>query len=57
MQLSNTIKTLSFALVGLAAVCMGSSMAPAQNQPKPAAQARGQACPNDDSGLTLPAGF
>jgi len=32
-------------------------MAPAQNQPIPAAEATGHACPNDDAGLKLPAGF
>ena len=57
MQLSNTFKTLSFAVAGLAAMYVGSSVAPAHNQPKPAGQAKSQACPNDDSGLTLPAGF
>src|SRR5467141_4673319 len=36
---------------------MCSSLAPAQNQPHRGAEAKGQACPNDDSGLQLPAGF
>jgi len=57
MQLSNPFKTLLFALVALAAMCMGRSLAPAQNQSNPAAEAKSQACPNDDSGLQLPAGF
>src|SRR5260221_12857794 len=57
MQISKPFKTLSPALVALAAVCMCSSLAPAQNQSNPAAVAKGQACPSDDSGLTLPAGF
>jgi glucose/arabinose dehydrogenase len=57
MQLSDRFKTLSSAVVALAAVCMGSSLAPAQNQSNPAAEAKSQACPNDDSGLKLPAGF
>ncbi len=57
MQLSNPFKTRLSALVVLAAMCMGISLAPAQNQSNPAAGAKGQACPNDDSGLQLPAGF
>ena len=57
MQLSNPFKTLLFALVALAAMCMGRSLAPAQNQSNLAAEAKSQACPNDDSGLQLPAGF
>ena len=50
-------KTLLSALVALAALCLGSSLAPARNQSNPAAEAKSQACPNDDSGLKLPAGF
>ncbi len=50
-------KTLLSALVALAAVWLGSSSAPAHNQSNPAAEAKSQACPNDDSGLHLPAGF
>jgi glucose/arabinose dehydrogenase/mono/diheme cytochrome c family protein len=50
-------KTLLSALVALAAMCMGISLAPAQNHSNPAAGAKSQACPNDDSGLKLPAGF
>jgi glucose/arabinose dehydrogenase/mono/diheme cytochrome c family protein len=57
MQLSKTFKTLFSALAALAAVYTGSSLAPAQNQPHPAAQAYSQACLKDDSGLTLPSGF
>src|SRR5260370_20701143 len=57
MQLSNSFKILLPALVALAAMYMGSSLAPAQNQPNPRAEAKGEACPNDDSGLQLPAGF
>src|SRR6266481_1999252 len=57
MQFSNTFKTLLSALVALAAMYMCSSLAPAQNQPHRGAEAKGQACPNDDSGLQLPAGF
>src|SRR5258708_7483330 len=57
MQLSNLFKTLLSALVAVAAMCMGSSLAPAQKQSNTAAEAKSQACPNDDSGLQLPAGF
>src|SRR6266850_1117881 len=57
MQLSNPFKTLLFALVALAAMSIGNSLAPAQNQSNPAAESKSQACPNDDSGLQLPAGF
>ena len=56
MPLSKPFKTLLFALVVLVAVCMVSSLAPANKRSNPAA-AENQACPNDDSGLTLPAGF
>ncbi len=57
MQLSNPFKTLLSALVALAAMYMGSSLGPAQTQSNAAAEAKSQACPNDDSGLKLPAGF
>src|SRR5450631_4619288 len=47
------------AIVVLTALCVGSSLAPAQSQPKAGAKAKttSRACPNDDSGLKLPAGF
>ncbi len=57
MRLSNRFKTPLFALVALAAMSIGNSLAPAQNQSNPAAESKSQACPNDDSGLQLPAGF
>ena len=50
-------KTLLSALVAIAAMCAAISLAPAQNQSNPAAGAKGQPCPNDASGLKLPAGF
>src|SRR5438477_12091393 len=53
----NINKVLLSAVVALAAMYMGSSSAPAQNQPHPTAEAKGEACPNDNSGLKLPAGF
>jgi glucose/arabinose dehydrogenase len=57
MPLSNRFKTLLSAFAVLAAIYLGASLAPAQNQSNSAAAAKGQACPNDDTGLTLPAGF
>jgi glucose/arabinose dehydrogenase/cytochrome c5 len=38
-------------------MCLGRSLAPANYLSNLAAQAKSQACPNDDSGLQLPAGF
>src|SRR5260370_35179778 len=38
-------------------MCMRRPLAAAKNQPNSAAEAKSQACPNDDSGLQLPAGF
>jgi glucose/arabinose dehydrogenase/mono/diheme cytochrome c family protein len=57
MRLSNSIKTLFSALVALAVMFVGSSLAPAKNRPKPATETKGEACPNDESSLKLPAGF
>jgi glucose/arabinose dehydrogenase/mono/diheme cytochrome c family protein len=64
MQLSNPSKallsgvvTLLSGVVAIAAMCTGSLLAPALNQSSPAAEAKSQACANDDSGLKLPAGF
>ncbi len=57
MQLSRLFKTLSSAFVVFAAVYVGNSVAPAQNESSPGAAAKSQACPNDDSGLKLPPGF
>jgi glucose/arabinose dehydrogenase/mono/diheme cytochrome c family protein len=50
-------RTLLSALVALAAMYTGCSLAPAQSQPHPGEEAMSQACPSDDSGLKLPAGF
>src|SRR5260370_31378214 len=50
-------KPLLFAVAALAAMYMGSSLAPAQSQSHPVAAAKGEVCPNDESGLKLPAGF
>jgi glucose/arabinose dehydrogenase len=57
MQISNPFKTLLSAFLAFAAVYMGSSFAPNQKQTNSVAEAKGQACPNEDSGLKLPAGF
>ena len=45
------------AFVLVVAMCAGVSLVPAQNQSNPGAETKSQACPNDDSGLKLPAGF
>jgi glucose/arabinose dehydrogenase/mono/diheme cytochrome c family protein len=50
-------RTLLSALVTLAAMYTGCSLALAQSQPHPSTEAKSQACPSDDSGLKLPAGF
>jgi glucose/arabinose dehydrogenase/mono/diheme cytochrome c family protein len=50
-------RTLLSALVALAAMYTGCSLAPAQSQSHPSEEAKSQACPSDDSGLKLPAGF
>ena len=57
MQLSKPFKTLSSAVVALAAIYMGVSFTLPQTHANLAAQSQSQACPNDDSGLKLPAGF
>jgi glucose/arabinose dehydrogenase/mono/diheme cytochrome c family protein len=57
MQFSSLFKTLSFATAALAAVSLGSSLAPAHKEASSAVGAKSQACPNDDSELQLPAGF
>ena len=46
------------AVIAIAAeLCLGSLWMSAQSQSSHGAYTKGQACPNDDSGLTLPAGF
>jgi glucose/arabinose dehydrogenase/mono/diheme cytochrome c family protein len=50
-------RALLSALPAVTVVCLGSLLAPAHNQSKPAVEAKSQACPNDDTGLQLPAGF
>jgi glucose/arabinose dehydrogenase/mono/diheme cytochrome c family protein len=50
-------KTSLFGLLALAAMCLGFSLTPAQNQAYPRAQSNAKACSSNDSGLKLPAGF
>ena len=50
-------RSLLSTLAALTAVCLGSLLAPAQNQSNSAVEAKSQSCPNDESGLKLPAGF
>src|ERR1700683_3977988 len=59
MQTSNSLKTLFAILAVLAAIYAGSSLAPAGERfdSTAAAETQSQACANDDSGLSLPAGF
>ena len=48
---------LLLGIAALAAIYIAASTMPAQNKFNAAAEVMSQACPNDDSGLTLPAGF
>jgi glucose/arabinose dehydrogenase/mono/diheme cytochrome c family protein len=59
MQTPNSFKTLFAIVVALAAIYMGSSLAPARERFNSAAAAENKspACPSDDSGLKLPSGF
>jgi glucose/arabinose dehydrogenase/mono/diheme cytochrome c family protein len=57
MSFSKSFKTLLPALVVLAAMFAVSSLVRAHMPCHPAAHSQNQACPNDDSGLTLPSGF
>src|SRR5258708_38842363 len=57
MPLSNAFKALPSALVLLTAVYGSTRLVSAGNQSNSAAEGKTQACPNDDSGLTLPPGF
>ncbi|HVH70408.1 MAG TPA: glucose dehydrogenase, partial [Candidatus Dormibacteraeota bacterium] len=54
---NKVMNPLLFGLAALAAISVGVSMLPAQNHSNAVAEAKSQVCPNDDSGLTLPAGF
>src|SRR6266403_15809 len=57
MPLSNAFKALPSALVLLTAVYGSTRLVSAGDQSTPPAEGKMQACPNDDSGLQLPAGF
>jgi glucose/arabinose dehydrogenase len=57
MQIFHFCKRLLPAAMALAALYLGSSLLSTRNQSRAAAGAADQACPNDDSGLKLPAGF
>ncbi len=57
MRSFKPFKTPFSAPVALAAICIVSSLALAQNQSNSLPGSRSQACPNDDTGLTLPSGF
>jgi glucose/arabinose dehydrogenase/mono/diheme cytochrome c family protein len=50
-------RTQLFSLIALVTIFTGSLLAPTQSQPHPRADSNDQACPNDNSGLKLPAGF
>jgi len=50
-------KTLLSAIAAVAAMCAGCSSTPARDQLYSGRETTSQACPNDDSGLKLPAGF
>ena len=56
MQFTKPFKTLLSALTALAAMGMGGSSVPVKSESNLAAT-KSQSCPNDDSGLKLPAGF
>lgn len=57
MPLSNSPKTLLSAMVVLVAIGVEISLVHARKPSRPPALAKSEACPNDDSGLMLPAGF
>src|SRR5947208_5391439 len=50
-------KTLSYALVAFATICVGVSLLRASNRLNAGAMLESQTCPSNDSGLKLPAGF
>ena len=57
MPLSNSSKTVWSAIVALVATGVVISLVYARKPAHPAAASKNEACPNDDTGLTLPAGF
>ena len=50
-------KALLTFLAVIGALCVFGSLVPLRSQPKAGMAAASEACPNDDSGLKLPAGF
>ncbi len=57
MRFPGSFKSRLASLLALAAWCAGDTSTTAQDQPSPSAAAESRGCPNDDSGLQLPAGF
>ena len=57
MPSSNTLKTLLSAIAALFAIGVVISLVYARKPSRPAPEASNPSCPNDDSGLMLPAGF
>ncbi|HKW63068.1 MAG TPA: c-type cytochrome [Candidatus Acidoferrum sp.] len=57
MPSSSSFKTVLSAIVALVAIGVVVSFVHAHKPAHPATEAKSEACPNDDSGLTLPAGF
>src|SRR5499427_10062410 len=57
MRSLHSARPLLSAIAALVALCVVSSTKPSPSQSNPGKETKSQACPNDDSGLTLPAGF
>ena len=57
MRLFNPFRTLLWSVVSLATIYLGISVTRNHKNADVAAQSKSGACPNDDSGLKLPAGF
>src|ERR1700690_4580470 len=53
VRFSSLFKTFVPAIAAFSALCVGSSLASG----RPGAETKSQGCPNEDSGLKLPAGF
>ena len=57
MRLLRLCRSVLSVIAAHTALCVVGSMASAQTQANPGTETKSQACPNDDGGLTLPAGF
>jgi glucose/arabinose dehydrogenase/mono/diheme cytochrome c family protein len=57
MQFIHASRQVRFSAVALSLFCVATLTAPAHGPSKPLAQPESQACPDDNSGLKLPAGF